>query len=76
MVSTKEQPKLLCNGCGEDQVSSETGEVYGLPLTYYRTGYYSKDLPDGKRYGFSLCERCLKILFQEFAIPPTEEDSL
>ena len=70
----------LCNRCGKSQCPAlsthQISDIYGLPPTYFETGYFSEAFDDGKRYGFSLCEACLKELFTEFKIPPDEEDYL
>lgn len=69
----------LCNRCGKSQMPGKdqnVDDIYGLPPTYITAGYFSEAFDDGKRFGFSLCEACLKKIFSEFTIPPDEEDTL
>lgn len=49
-------------------------DVYGLPPTEVSSGYFSPVFSDGVRYKFSLCEWCLKELFDTFEHPPETEE--
>jgi hypothetical protein len=68
---------VCCNKCGQSQMmgfenpdGSRFLDVYGLPPIVVSSGFLSRVFPDGMRYKFSLCEICLKILFDSFMIPP------
>lgn len=74
-----------CNKCGElcTTPSLETDlamhpangrerEWYGLIDAEFTTGYFSDALVDGHKYTFSMCEPCLKALFETFTIPPDD----
>ncbi len=70
---------IICNKCGETMLKTvgpwdEHGEFYGLQEASFSTGYLSKDFPDGKVYSFSMCEPCLKWLFELFELPPSERE--
>jgi hypothetical protein len=63
----------LCNKCGEgmtDPDSKEDRNIYGLIEATVSGGYGSPHLLDMNRYIFSLCEKCLRTLFDECKIPP------
>lgn len=64
----------FCNGCGESLciVSCGTDELFpaGLIEQTVSGGYSSTHLFDTTNYTFSLCELCLRKLFNTFAIPP------
>lgn len=69
----REIEDCLCNKCGESQLyASEDGfeckDIYGV-VCDFTGGYFSKYLADCTRYQFSLCEKCLKELFDTFKIP-------
>jgi len=73
-VSKKILTDILCNKCGNScnvvdppgTESSDIGNYYGLIEASVSGGYCSPALEDGKTYAFSLCECCLKELFDEF----------
>src|SRR5271163_4556843 len=58
-----------CNGCGGDLCAG--GYPHGLVEHTVSGGYSSTHLLDCTTYGFSLCEACLRRLFETFKIPPT-----
>jgi hypothetical protein len=63
----------LCNYCGESlMLSFSDGEssAYGLVDAKVSGGYLSNHLCDLSIYRFSICEKCLRKLFGEFAIKP------
>ena len=67
---------ILCNKCGNScNVVSLPGvdaldinDYYGLIEASVSGGYCSTGLEDGKVYTFSLCENCLKELFDGFKL--------
>lgn len=61
----------LCNQCaGPLTVTHDQGDVYGL-VEHSLSGHYSSDhLTDTTVYTFSLCEKCLRALFNGFTVPP------
>jgi len=61
---------IICNNCGKSLSGPEPGDFYGLVETMVRGGYSSDGLVDGEIYTFSLCETCLKKMFDAFKIPP------
>jgi hypothetical protein len=67
---------ILCNNCGQtcDNKPGLIGKSFeGLIEAKVRGGYGSL-LGDETEYTFSICETCLKKLFQGFAIPPEIKD--
>lgn len=56
----------ICNKCGES--CGEGDYPHGLIEAEVHGGYTSKVLEDGHVYKFSMCESCLKSLFNEFKI--------
>mgnify|MGYP003508708525 CR=1 FL=1 len=76
--------KIRCNKCSnmlakftknEDGTEDCVG-YYGIVNAFYKTGFWSENLPDGQRYIFSLCEECLAALFQTFKHEPDVEFEL
>ena len=66
---------IVCNKCGKSCVPKEISqdncvEGYGLIEASVRGGYYSPSLYDDVMYKFSICEECLRELFDNFVIPP------
>jgi hypothetical protein len=71
--------EIPCNNCGGSLlVDKEHGEQYidGLIDAKVSGGYFSNHLSDCRSYNFSLCEKCLRKMFDEFKIPPTVKDYL
>lgn len=66
-----------CNRCGgslytpEGTVSEQV--AYGIEHLEITGAYHSEGLNDLHRYTFSLCERCLRAMFQEWKIRPKVE---
>lgn len=65
----------LCNLCGNSTVPLEGPfaielDSYGLVDAVVAGGYFSIHLCDGIRYKFSICEKCLRKLFEQFVIKP------
>lgn len=64
----------ICNGCGKNPClkahTDSEGEPYGIIDYKYSDAYASDALTDGTTYTFSLCEDCLRILFDGFVVPP------
>ena len=70
---------VLCNMCGESCLASEhkalpdehpnRREFYGLIEKEISGGYSSTHLGDMTSYRFSLCEGCLRKVFDSFKIP-------
>lgn len=73
VVEVEEINDILCNKCGK---SCQKGDPdfgkspYGLIEGCVEGGYHSEALSDMTSYVFSLCEECLKVLFDACAIPP------
>lgn len=74
---------ILCNQCGEScesphypfpEEGSEADRAYGLINAKVRGHYCSHALTDLTEYTFSLCEPCLKKLFEGFKIPVSEAE--
>jgi hypothetical protein len=63
----------ICNKCSKS-MKLEDGQIYGLSNAHVNGGYLSKKLVDTTMYGFSICESCLKEIFDSFEIPVTETD--
>ena len=61
---------VLCNKCGE--TCKDEMNFNGLIEARIEGAYDSKYLEDTTRYKFSLCEKCLKELFDTFKISPIE----
>ena len=64
----------ICNNCGEecDYHWMESHEKHGLIGQRYSGGFSSPALEDCTTYYFSICEHCLKDMFNSFAIPVDE----
>ena len=63
---------ILCNRCERSCKNNDDDNFYGLIEASFSTGYGSPCLPDGMCYTFSLCEKCLDLLFEDFRIKPEE----
>jgi hypothetical protein len=74
MVRTEITEDILCNGCGESCKEGDEKRLHeefcGLIETTVHGSYWSHYLNDGRKYTFSLCEKCLTELFKTFAIQP------
>jgi|SRR5579885_683329 len=71
--------EILCNRCaGPMRPLGTFNEQYehGLENSAITGGYDSYHLFDMTTYTFSLCEKCLRELFNEFKIPPLVSDRL
>lgn len=71
----------ICNKCGEPCASNgdklygeQPPNTCGLLNAVAKGDYFSPILCDGKAYRFDLCEKCLKIIFDNFTVPVTELD--
>lgn len=76
---TVDPSTILCNRCGECMRPLGThNEQYphGLEGAAIQGGYDSYHLLDCTTYKFSICEKCLRELFNQFKIKPTIIDSL
>ncbi len=65
--------EVLCNNCGGTMCPIGTmNEIHphGLHKAKVTGGFNSYHLFDMTRYTFSLCEKCLRELFNKFIIPP------
>lgn len=75
-----QDPKeILCNMCGETMCpigQMNEQHPHGLHNIHVAGSFDSYHLFDMTRYTFSMCEKCLRILFNQFLIKPTlnEED--
>lgn len=69
----------VCNACGGTMLPERGGpneeRPHGLVETTVTGAYESFHLFDQSAYEFSLCEPCLRGLFDSFAIPPRLYDS-
>ena len=63
---------ILCNKCGKSCIVKQyvENQNYGLLNAQVFGGYFSPSLEDDTEYKFSMCEPCLKILFESFVINP------
>ena len=74
VVRTRES--WICNGCGGGlcpayrAVDPNTEIPHGLVDARVEGGYRSPALSDTTTYTFSLCEHCLRKLFDTFKVPP------
>lgn len=68
----------VCNKCGEGLCpafeSHGFTDAYGLVEAEVDGGYFSDDLSDMTVYVFSLCERCLRGIFDACKVPPLVVD--
>lgn len=64
--------RLRCNGCGGTLSNDfcKEHEVVGLPLVKVDGQYQSTHLNELHTYSFSICEICLRKMFESFVIPP------
>ena len=73
--TTIDPKEILCNMCGNSmcliQDSPDNQMPYGLHNEEVRGHYSSDHLNDTTIYTFSLCELCLRNMFNQFKIPPT-----
>jgi hypothetical protein len=63
---------IICNKCGNSCRPPGIEDFYGLIEVGFSTGYFSPAFPDGVSYTFSMCEKCLKEIFDTFKIKPQE----
>jgi hypothetical protein len=76
---TVDPSTILCNRCGECMRPLRTmNEQYphGLEGAKITGGYDSYHLFDMTTYTFSICEKCLRELFNQFKVPPKVEDTM
>lgn len=81
-VEVEEIEDIICNNCGESLARGllETPEFsYGLVEINYSGGWHSyetkgKFIWDGVTVTFSICEKCLDKMCQNFKIPPKHSD--
>lgn len=62
--------EVACNQCGGKMAAEGDPNVYGLVRASVQGGYGSTHLFDMTTYCFSLCEACLRTMFQGFTVPP------
>ena len=60
-----------CNRCGGTMGVRDEARPHGLVEQTVSGGYSSEHLLDTTTYTFSLCEACLRRLFDECVVPPT-----
>lgn len=60
----------ICNACGKSLCPESDGCPYGLVEAKVSGGFNSPALSDCTNYEFSICENCLRKIFDEFAIKP------
>lgn len=71
----RSRASFVCNGCGgglcpDEPESDNPRSPHGLVEQTVSGGYDSYHLLDTTNYMFSLCEKCLRGLFDSFKIPP------
>lgn len=69
----RDPASYVCNGCGGPLCPAGTANErcpHGLVEETVSGGYDSPDLTDTQTYTFSLCEACLRKLFDTFKVPP------
>ena len=59
---------IICNKCGESLKDKCDMNFEGLQEIFVSGGYASL-LGDMVEFTFSMCEKCLKVLFRSFKIP-------
>jgi len=64
----------VCNRCGEGMYIQPNWGPHGLIEARVSGGYASPHLLDLVRYKFSLCEKCLREMFDQFKVPPEIQD--
>lgn len=68
---------IFCNKCGESlKVNNDPLIFCGLAEMKYSGSYHSHIFSDGDEYTFSLCEKCLKNIFDECKIKPKYYDRI
>jgi hypothetical protein len=74
---TRVRQSYVCNQCGGSLCLDESRSHFhhavphGLVEQTVSGGYESDHLSDCTTYTFSMCERCLRTLFDAFKVPPT-----
>lgn len=73
-IEIEEVIDYVCNKCGLSFGKISNGHCYnaGIIEFTYRGNYHSKSLNDLEEYTFSLCEPCIKNLFDSFSIFPVK----
>lgn len=66
----RDPDSYVCNGCGGGLCPRNDSCPYGLVEAVVDGGYSSTHLSDSVNYRFSLCEKCLREMFDKFAVPP------
>jgi hypothetical protein len=66
----RDPKSFTCNGCGEPLCPKPNDGPHGLIEATVSGGYDSPHLLDLTAYTFSLCEKCLRQLFDGFKVPP------
>lgn len=67
----RDPDSYVCNGCGGGLCPRNDSCPYGLVEAVVDGGYSSTHLSDAVNYQFSLCEKCLREMFDRFVVPPT-----
>lgn len=68
--------EIFCNNCGDSCLKQyqlncpDAVQNYGLLNVSVIGGYVSDYLNDGNQYIFSLCEKCLRGMFENFKVKP------
>lgn len=65
---------MLCNKCGGSLIPEHADEAHGLVDVNVSGGYCSEHLLDLSNYMFSLCEKRIRAMFDQFVIPPEISD--
>lgn len=69
--------EVICNLCGECTRPLGTfveQSVHGLENLEVIGGYFSTHLFDLRSYSFSLCEKCLRNIFNQCKVPPLVQE--
>ena len=68
---TRAAASFVCNGCGGSMGYPGDSSPHGLVEVNVPGHYHSQFLLDTTTYGFSLCEACLRKMFDGCKIPPS-----
>jgi hypothetical protein len=66
---------VICNQCGDSCKREPFGaaDYYGLVEAEVTGGFASEHLEDNVTYRFSVCEKCLSVLFGNFKYKPSRD---
>lgn len=78
MIEKEVIDDVICNKCGASMYNGKAniGNCFGLIEAKVSGGYDSPVLGDCETYTFSLCERCLLVLFNDCQVKPHFHDRI